>query len=175
MSCRALSRTTPRAATSWGHRKGLWRPASRSTANCDFSTATEARRERDQRRQGMGVPQLYRRTDVWRRPSGISRDHRDAIFEDDYLPIAMTLSVFRTFKADIVTGVRGVIIVNSTDPRNPMQCEPIGFESKEFTTQQMQDPAQTAAAGCGRQQWPGNRSVRRSDHRRQSGDLDSVR
>lgn len=46
----------------------------------------------------------------------------------------MTLSVFRTFKADIVTGVRGVVILKSTNPRRPLQCEPIGFESKEFDT-----------------------------------------
>ena len=37
----------------------------------------------------------------------------------DHLPLALTLSVFRTFKGDIVTGVRGIIILRSTDPRNP--------------------------------------------------------
>ncbi len=70
-------------------------------------------------------------------------------FSEDYLPIAITLSVFRTYKADIEKGVRGVIIVNSTDPRNPMQCEPIGFESKEFTTQQFRIPRKLRPMGVG--------------------------
>lgn len=67
---------------------------------------------------------------------GLSRD----MFPEDHLPIAMTLSVFRTYKADIETGVRGVVIVKSTDPRNPIQCEPIGFESKEYETQLLRIP-----------------------------------
>ncbi len=55
----------------------------------------------------------------------------------DHLPLALNLSVFRTFKGDIVTGVRGIIILRSPNPRSPIQCEPIPFESKEFTTQQL--------------------------------------
>ena len=47
-----------------------------------------------------------------------------------------------------MTGVRGVIIVNSTDPRNPLQCEPIGFESKEFTTQQFRIPRKLRPLGA---------------------------
>ncbi|MHB8969838.1 MAG: ABC transporter permease [Pirellulaceae bacterium] len=53
----------------------------------------------------------------------------------DELPLAMTLSVFRTYKGDIVTGVRGIIILKSTNPRKPIQCEPIPFESQEYATQ----------------------------------------
>jgi ABC-type transport system involved in multi-copper enzyme maturation permease subunit len=58
----------------------------------------------------------------------------------DYLPLGLTLSVFRTFKGDIVTGVRGIIILKNTDPRNPIQCEPIGFESQEYTLQELRIP-----------------------------------
>jgi hypothetical protein len=58
----------------------------------------------------------------------------------DELPLALTLSVFRTFKGDIVTRVRGIIILRSTDPRNRLQSEPIGFESEEFELQQLKIP-----------------------------------
>jgi len=67
----------------------------------------------------------------------------EGLSEKDYpedLPLALTLSVFRTFKGDIVTGVRGIVILKSTNPRNPIQCEPIGFESKEYTLQQLRIP-----------------------------------
>lgn len=83
-------------------------------------------------------------TAIWNFEGITERD-----FEEGYLPIAMTLSVFRTFKANIEKGVRGVIIVNSTDPRKPMQCEPIGFESKEFTTQQIKIPRKLRPLGVG--------------------------
>ncbi len=66
----------------------------------------------------------------------------------EYLPIAMTLSVFRTFMADIEKGVRGVIIVKGTDPRKPIECEPIGFESKEFTSQQFKIPRKLRPLGA---------------------------
>ncbi len=56
----------------------------------------------------------------------------------DGLPIAMTLSVFRTYKANIEKGVRGVIIVKRIDPRKPLQCEPIEFVAEEFSTDKMQ-------------------------------------
>ncbi len=65
----------------------------------------------------------------------------------DHLPLALTLSVFRTFKGDIVTGVRGIIILRSTDPRNRLQSEPIGFESKEFQVQQLQIPRKLRPMG----------------------------
>lgn len=67
----------------------------------------------------------------------------EGVSERDYpedLPLALTLSVFRTFKGDIVTRVRGIIILKSTDPRNPIQCEPIGFESEEYSLQQLRIP-----------------------------------
>ena len=57
--------------------------------------------------------------------------------------------------------MRGVIIVNSTDPRRPLQCEPIGFESKEFTTQQLRIPRKLRPMGADRQSRTGDRSVRR--------------
>ncbi len=65
------------------------------------------------------------------------------------LPIAMTLSVFRTFKADIEKGVRGIIIVRSADPRKPIECEPIGFESQEFNTQLITIPRKLKPVGTG--------------------------
>ncbi len=65
----------------------------------------------------------------------------------DYLPLSITLSVFRTYMADIEKGVRGVIIVKGTDPRKPIECEPIGFESKEFTTQQFRIPRKLRPLG----------------------------
>jgi len=65
----------------------------------------------------------------------------------DHLPLALTLSVFRTFKGDIVTGVRGIIILRNTDPRNRLQSEPIGFESKEFELQQLKIPRKLRPMG----------------------------
>jgi hypothetical protein len=70
--------------------------------------------------------------------------------ERDYptgLPLALTLSVFRTYKGDIVTRVQGIVIVRSTDPRNPVECEPIPFESEEFTTQQITVPLKLRPVG----------------------------
>ncbi len=65
------------------------------------------------------------------------------VSEKDYpedLPLALTLSVFRTYKGDIVTRVHGIIILKNTDPRNPIQCEPIGFESEEYSLQRLSIP-----------------------------------
>jgi hypothetical protein len=67
----------------------------------------------------------------------------------EHLPLALTLSVFRTFKGDIVTGVRGIIILKNTDPRNPIQSEPIGFESQEYTLQQLRIPRKLRTEGGG--------------------------
>ncbi|MHB8862475.1 MAG: ABC transporter permease [Pirellulaceae bacterium] len=66
----------------------------------------------------------------------------------NHLPLALTLSVFRTFKGDIVTGVRGTIILRRPG-RNVLECEPIGFESKEFTTHQLSIPRKLRPAGEG--------------------------
>jgi hypothetical protein len=65
----------------------------------------------------------------------------------DGLPMAMTLSVFRTFKGDIVTGVRGIMYVRSPNPRNPIQCEPIPFIAEEFTTQKILIPRKLRPVG----------------------------
>lgn len=66
-------------------------------------------------------------------------------YPEGYLPIAMTLSVFRSHKGDIEEGVRGVVMVNSTNPRQEIQSEPIGFESKEFDTKHVQVPRKLRA------------------------------
>ncbi|MFO7907070.1 MAG: ABC transporter permease [Planctomycetota bacterium] len=66
-------------------------------------------------------------------------------YPEGYLPIAMTLSVFRSHKGDIEEGVRGVVMINSTNPRNAIQSEPIGFESKEFDTKHVRIPRQLRA------------------------------
>ncbi|MFW6170681.1 MAG: ABC transporter permease [Planctomycetota bacterium] len=66
-------------------------------------------------------------------------------YPEGYLPIAMTLSVFRSHKGDIEEGVRGVVMVNSTNPRNAMQSEPLGFESKEFETKHVRVPRKLRA------------------------------
>ncbi|NLX53569.1 MAG: ABC transporter permease [Planctomycetaceae bacterium] len=71
---------------------------------------------------------------IWRFQGLSDRDY------PEYLPLGLTLSVFRTYKGDIVTGVRGIIILKSTDPRNPIQCEPIGFISREYELQQLHIP-----------------------------------
>jgi ABC-type transport system involved in multi-copper enzyme maturation permease subunit len=65
----------------------------------------------------------------------------------DGLPMAMTLSVFRTFKGDIVTGVRGIIYIRNPNPRNPIQCEPIPFIAEEFTTQKLLIPRKLRPVG----------------------------
>jgi hypothetical protein len=65
----------------------------------------------------------------------------------DGLPMAMTLSVFRTFKGDIVTGVRGIIYVRNPNPRNPIQCEPIPFIAEEFATQRIEIPRKLRPVG----------------------------
>jgi hypothetical protein len=64
----------------------------------------------------------------------------DGLSEQEFskgLPLSLTLSVFRTNMGDIVTGVRGIIIVSRPDPRSPLQCAPIPFESQEFVQQQV--------------------------------------
>ncbi|MBM4091669.1 MAG: ABC transporter permease [Planctomycetes bacterium] len=70
-----------------------------------------------------------------------------ADFREGNLPIAMTLGVFRTHKGDIETRVRGVVILSSVNPRKPLQCEPIGFESQEFSTQQLRIPRKLRPVG----------------------------
>ncbi len=82
-------------------------------------------------------------TAIWR-----FQNVTEPMVDGDHIPIAMTLGVFRTYKADIEKGVRGVVIVTSTNPRNPLQCEPIGFESKEYDTLQLPIPRTLRAIGA---------------------------
>lgn len=61
-------------------------------------------------------------------------DVRPERFHDE-LPIELTLRVFRTFKGDIVTGVKGSITLRNPDPASPIsESVPITFISKEFET-----------------------------------------
>ena len=46
-----------------------------------------------------------------------------------------------------MTRVRGIIILRSTDPRNRLQSEPIGFESEEFELQQLKIPRKLRPMG----------------------------
>jgi len=66
-------------------------------------------------------------------------------YPEGYLPLAMTLRVFRSHKGDIEEGVRGVVMVNSTNPRLEVQSEPLGFESVEFGTKHVQLPRKLRA------------------------------
>lgn len=55
----------------------------------------------------------------------------------DVLPLEMTLSVFRTYKADIRTGVKGSITLKNPDPGAAIrQSVPITFYAREFETDQ---------------------------------------
>lgn len=56
---------------------------------------------------------------------------RPEIYPGDALPLEMRLRVFRTFKADIVTPIRGTITLRN--PEKPeVESEPIGFLAKEY-------------------------------------------
>ncbi len=50
----------------------------------------------------------------------------------EHLPLEMTISVFRTYKGDIVSGVLGAIIVKN--PTTGLRSESIQFTAKEFAT-----------------------------------------
>lgn len=62
-------------------------------------------------------------------------DGIDADRFEGVLPIEMNLSVFRTYKGDIVTPIRGILILRSTDGR--YESERQRFLVKEFQTDQM--------------------------------------
>jgi ABC-type transport system involved in multi-copper enzyme maturation permease subunit len=49
----------------------------------------------------------------------------------DTLPLEMNISVFRTYKGDIVSGILGTITVKH--PRTGLSSEPIPFTAREFT------------------------------------------
>ena len=50
------------------------------------------------------------------------------------LPIEWKVSVFRTHKGDIETGVTGSWVLRNPDPSKPNESPPITFESQEFTS-----------------------------------------
>lgn len=56
----------------------------------------------------------------------------------DTLPIEMSLQAFRTFKGDIVTGVKGEIILKN--PNGRVESERIGFIVKEFAVDHREIP-----------------------------------
>lgn len=57
---------------------------------------------------------------------------------DAVLPLEMNLSVFRTYKGDIVSGILGAITIKN--PTNGRSSEPIPFTAREFTTYQHDVP-----------------------------------
>jgi hypothetical protein len=68
------------------------------------------------------------------------------IREQDFpqsLPLEMTLSVFRTYKGDIVSGILGSITVKN--PTTGLSSEPIPFTAKEFVTYRHDVPRQLKA------------------------------
>ena len=50
----------------------------------------------------------------------------------DHIPLEMTLSVFRTYKGDIVSGIGGSITVKN--PKTLLESEPVLFTATEFVT-----------------------------------------
>ena len=61
----------------------------------------------------------------------------------DGLPLEMNISVFRTYKGDIVSGVLGEIMVKH--PRTGLSSEPIPFTAREFTLYQHEVPRKLKA------------------------------
>lgn len=66
----------------------------------------------------------------------------------DGLPLDLTLGVFRTFKGDIETGIRGVILVTNPNVAKGVQSEPISFVSQEYTTQRIVIPRKIRPFGA---------------------------
>ncbi|MCA9179016.1 MAG: hypothetical protein KDB14_31345 [Planctomycetales bacterium] len=61
------------------------------------------------------------------------KDIRAERFPYDELPLELTLSVFRTYKADMTVGVQGSIMLRNPSPNATFkQSVPITFTSKEF-------------------------------------------
>jgi len=50
----------------------------------------------------------------------------------DHIPLEMNISVFRTYKGDIVSGITGTITVKN--PTTGLESEPMTFVAKEFVT-----------------------------------------
>lgn len=64
-------------------------------------------------------------------------DVTEAKYPDGYLPLEMKLRVFRTFKSDIVTPIRGTITLRN--PKNPeIETDAIGFFTKEYAVDEKQ-------------------------------------
>lgn len=61
----------------------------------------------------------------------------------DGLPLEMNISVFRTYKGDIVSGILGAIIVKH--PRTGLSSEPIPFTAREFTLYRHEVPRKLKA------------------------------
>ncbi|MCR9119894.1 MAG: ABC transporter permease, partial [bacterium] len=56
------------------------------------------------------------------------------------LPLELDIGVFRTFKGDIVTRVRGQIVVRNPNPAKNLTSTPLVFVSEEFSKQQITIP-----------------------------------
>lgn len=61
----------------------------------------------------------------------------------DKLPLEMNISVFRTYKGDIVSGILGTITVKH--PRTGLSSEPIPFTAREFTLYRHEIPRKLKA------------------------------
>jgi len=61
----------------------------------------------------------------------------------DGLPLEMNISVFRTYKGDIVSGILGAITVKH--PRTGLSSEPIPFTAREFTLYRHEVPRKLKA------------------------------
>jgi ABC-type transport system involved in multi-copper enzyme maturation permease subunit len=61
----------------------------------------------------------------------------------DSLPLEMNISVFRTYKGDIVSGILGTITVKH--PRTGLSSEPIPFTAREFTLYRHEIPRKLKA------------------------------
>jgi hypothetical protein len=68
--------------------------------------------------------------------TGLDKD--DYVGPDAVLPLEMNLSVFRTYKGDIVSGILGAITVKN--PTTGKTSEPIPFTAREFVTYQHDIP-----------------------------------
>ena len=67
-------------------------------------------------------------------------DVNEANFPDGYVTLALNLSVFRTYKAQIKVPVRGVLYIQHPDPTKNLIAEPISFLSQEFQEQLIRIP-----------------------------------
>ena len=64
-------------------------------------------------------------------------------FPENVLPLEMNISVFRTYKGDIVSGILGTITVKH--PRTGLSSEPIPFTAREFTVYRHEIPRKLKA------------------------------